>query len=705
MLAAAKQPRFTLSLEQAHREMRVLGFNGKEGLNRPYRFQIQLVCERRDLDLNSIVHQPAFLAFDEQGNGVHGLVRACSQGRNQGRWTHYELTLVPHLDYLRHRINQRIFQRQTVEQIIATVLDENGILADRRDFLLSPRGYSPRTYCTQYKESDLDFIQRLCEEEGFSYRFEHSPTQHKLIVSDSQIAFNQLSRPVSFVMDDAMVADETVINQFSVGVQVGTSRVITADYDFHNPHQELQGRSSVHCEQSLPPGPCLEHYRYPGLFTRGNDGHRIAMHLFESHRVATHQATGASNHPLMLSGQCVALQQHPRKDWNDRWLLISVEHAGKQPQVLEESAHPEAASSEDGFSQGYRNTFCAMPWKGEYRPPIEHPKPLALVSQTATVCGPANEEVHCDEYGRVKIRFRWDRSGTEDHNSSCWVRVASSWAGNGYGAISIPRVGMEVIVTFEEGDPDRPLITGCLFNSVNRVPYELPANKTRSVFKTVSSLGGGGSNELHVEDRKGAERIYLHAQRDLHSQVENDCHLEVGNDQHSIIKGDSLTQVRGEESHTTVGPRKVQVGADDHLNVLGSSNTQAAQAVVIGAGQQVHIQAGAQVVMEAGATLTLKAGGQHLLITPAGIFSSCPILPGGVPVPGVGMGMGAPRLPGETPAEAAGRLLSIAPVPGLTLKGWESRVELEPEMPVPEAAVCEECLQKARAMFDPLIKR
>jgi type VI secretion system secreted protein VgrG len=519
------------------------------------------------------------------------------------------------------------------------------------------------------------------------------------------MAFNTLPGALSYVADSGQVAEATVINRFSVGVQVASTRVTFLDYEFKTPHLTPHGKSSRQSPLPAPAGPDLEHFVYPGLFSKEERGAWLATRMLERHQVDAHQASGTSDDRLLISGHRMTLQDHPRKSWNDHWLLIAIEHTGKQPQVLEEQASETAAQAKDDFRQGYRNSFTAMPWLGNYRPPLEHPKPMALVSQTATVCGPEGEEIYCDSYGRVQVRFRWDRSGSIDGHSSCWIRVASGWAGNGYGAIAIPRIGMEVVVTFEEGDPDRPLITGCLFNAINRPPYELPAHNTRSVFKSLSSPGGAGSNELHIEDRRGAEQIYVHAQRDMQSHVRNDNRIEVGNEQRTTIKGNSLTEVRGEESHTTVGPRKTQINADDYLNVLGSSNLQASQAIAVGAGQQVHIQAGAQVVIEAGASLTLKAGGQHLLVTSAGIFSSCPILPGGSPAPGVGMSLGAPQLPGETAAQAAGRMLSIAPAAGITLKGLIPESEPEPQAPLPEAAVCKECLQKAYEKFEPLITR
>jgi type VI secretion system secreted protein VgrG len=237
----------------------------------------------------------------------------------------------------------------------------------------------------------------------------------------------------------------------------------------------------------------------------------------------------------LCSGHLLEISDHPRREWNALWLLTEVLHEGKQPQVLEESVTSDV-QARDGFTQGYRNHFTATPWDVLFRPPLAHPKPQVLGSQTAVVTGPAGEEIHCDQYGRIKVQFHWDRHGHDDDSSSSWLRVASSWAGGLYGGMAIPRIGMEVLVTFLEGDPDQPLVTGCLFHKEHVVPYDLPANKTRSVFKSLSSPGGGGYNELRIEDRKGAEQIYLHAQRDWDENIEHEQKIRVGNQRHDTVE-------------------------------------------------------------------------------------------------------------------------------------------------------------------------
>ena len=256
--------------------------------------------------------------------------------------------------------------------------------------------------------------------------------------------------------------------------------------------------------------------------------------------------------------------------------------------------------------------------------------------------GKAGEEIYCDEYGRVKLQFMWDREGNFDEHSSNWVRVASNWAHDGYGAMVIPRVGMEVKVDFLEGDPEAPLVTGALHNGVNKVPYELPANKTRSVFKTSSSKGGVGSNELRIEDKAGQEQIFVQSQKDYDQltknnhtvQVNNNSHLQVNNEHSETIKANRYTHNKSEEHHLTDQNRMTQIMMNDHKTVGMSEHTTVGTVQTIQAGQEVHLKAGMSVVIDGGLSLTLKAGGQHIVLNPGGIWMTMPVWTGGVPMEG-----------------------------------------------------------------------
>lgn len=273
-----------------------------------------------------------------------------------------------------------------------------------------------------------------------------------------------------------------------------------------------------------------------------------------------------------------------------------------------------------GFHQGYRNTFTATPWDAPYRPALEHQRHVIHGSQCATVTGPAGEEVFCDEWGRVKVQFPWQRTGQADEHSSCWLRVASAWAGNQYGSVVIPRIGMEVEVSFFEGDPDRPYVSACLPNTVNPVPHPLPAAMTQSVFKSRSTPGGGGFNEVRIDDKKGAETIAVQAERDWSQVVKHDHSLQVGNERRTTVGANCYTELMAEEQRITHGARKVAIQASDHLDIAKSQHIKLGVGQFVDAVDELHFKAGAKVVIEAGVELTLSAGGCFIKIDPSGVW-------------------------------------------------------------------------------------
>lgn len=628
MFAPANQSAFTLTLDGEPSELKVFEFSGVEAISQPYRFDLELVAERPDLDLESLLHHPAYLGFDDQGHGVHGLVYRVAQGDSGRRLTRYQISLVPQLAYLAHSSHQRIFQHQTVPQIIARVLEGQGIHSDRFEFRLSGT-YPEREYCVQFGETDLAFIQRLCAELGIHYHFQHSAEGHGLVFGDDQTVFAQADQPTPYTPGSGMVAQTPAIKRFALQVQARTTAVNLRDYDFCKPRLSLE--SAVSGEQL----PKLDVQDYPGRFSDRAHGKYLAQRSLERHRSDYRIAHGSGDEPALASGRFLKLAGHPCDDWNGLWLVTQVTHAGKQPQVLEELITEVAGGD---MRQGYRNEFTATPWDAVFRPALpEPPRPSIAGYQNAVVTGPADSEIHCDEYGRVKVQLAWDRAGEHNEHSSCWLRVASAWAHDRYGSVLIPRVGMEVLVGFVNGDMDMPLVMGCLANAATQVPLDLPADKTRSILRSQSSPGGGGYSELRIEDRKGAEEIYLRAQRDWTQHVLHDHRVTVG--------GESHHELQGEEQRITHGNRLTDLKQDDHLVVGGSQQVHAGQTIRIGAGQSV--------VIDAGATVTIQAGGQSITLSAGGIFSSVPIQLGSAPV-----AASAPLVPG-----AKATLLAVLAVP------------------------------------------
>nr|WP_237757470.1 type VI secretion system tip protein TssI/VgrG [Pseudomonas aeruginosa] len=426
MFAPANQTHFSLRIENLRHDFQVLAFRGREAISQPFRFDLELVSERSDLDLDALLHQPAFLILSPSGQGVHGQLTSIAQGDSGKRLTGYRATLEPRLAYLGLCSDQRIFQRLSVPEIIGRVLEGHGILADAYRFQLGPTPYPAREYCTQYDETDLAFLSRLCEEEGIHYHHEFSAQGHMLVFGDDQTSFPRLQRPVAYVQDAGLVADQPVVKRFGVRFDTRASRVTRRDYDFEQPALQMQ---AAHGPQPGAQQPDLEDYDYPGRFTHRERGKHLSRRALERHRADYLQARGESDEPALLSGHFLTLSAHPRGEWNDLWLLTEVLHEGRQPQVLEESIDSDVAQGQGDFRQGYRNHFVATPWSAHFRPPLEHPRPRVLGCQTAVVTGPAGETIHCDQYGRVKVQFFWDRLGQADDNTSCWLRVASNWGG------------------------------------------------------------------------------------------------------------------------------------------------------------------------------------------------------------------------------------------------------------------------------------
>ncbi|AMS16091.1 type IV secretion protein Rhs [Pseudomonas chlororaphis] len=638
MFAPANTAHFTLSIPSVRNDFKVLAFDGTEALSTLYAIRVELVSENPDFDLESLLNQPAILQFGLNGEGIHGHIEDVYVGEAGRRLTRYHLTLVPVLHYLQFSFNQRIFQHLTVPQIIVQVLGGHGIQPDVYTFNVST---SPEhEYCTQYGESDFDFIQRLCAEDGIAWHHQHSADGHRLVFTEDQTCFPMLG-DTPYQQDTGTVADHPVVNRFSQRFNTRTSTVTRRDYDLKRPSLLLESQFTADFQ------PALEDYRYPASITTLERGRVLARQALERHRVDYQLAEGQSDQPILRSGHFFNLTEHPRKSCNDLWLLLSVTHAGRQPQSLEESVTSDT-QPEDGFTQGYRNSFTAIPWDVFFRPPLLTRRPLAG-SQTARVTGPAGEEIFCDEYGRVKVELHWDRLELGSDKSSCWLRVASSWAGESFGAVTIPRIGMEVVVSFLEGNPDNPLITGVVPNKATPVPYPLPANKSKTVLRSRSTPDSGGYNELSIEDRAGQEKIFLRAQRDIEQLVLNDSDTKIGNDRreqitrdsHSLIENDRFEQVdmnsssliKGDELHTTQGMRNTQIGGNELLSITGVGSITVEGTWVLQAGPQARVTA-TNVVVDASASLTLKGGEHYMVINSGGIFTSVPIVQGGAPVAG-----------------------------------------------------------------------
>ncbi|AQS37233.1 Rhs element Vgr protein [Shewanella psychrophila] len=616
MIAVGNGLRYHFSAEGVSDDsFEVLAFDFKEGLSSPFEVKLTLLSRLDDLTPESIVDQTGLLTWYQAGSlqrQVHGIVSQFSKADTGHHHTQYHITLVPALSRLKLRQNSRIFQQKSVLSIIATLLTEMGI----KDYAFScdARFESQvREYCVQYRETDFDFISRLAAEVGLFYYFQHSEKSHTLVFSDSTTKQPHLEVPFPYNAVNGGAAEVPFVSSFSYQHQIKPASVTLKDNSFKKPQysflQTNTGKALGFQRQDY------EHFDYPGRYKDDESGIPFTQVRQEYLRRDAQLAAGKSNLMQAVSGSKFDLMEHPDLNkegdaaLNRDWLMVSVEHKGEQGAAAEE-ANTQAVTT-------YSNTFTAIPgnapWQAE-----PNAKPLVSGDQCATVVGPKDEEIFCDEFGRVKVQFPWDRYGYSDDNSSCWVRVSQGWAGGQYGMMAIPRIGHEVIVSFLEGDPDQPIITGRTFHSTNQVPYPLPANKTRTVLKTQTHKGEG-SNELRFEDEADKEEIYLHAQKDMNTLVENDQSTNIKHDAHLDIENERFTRIKANDHLTVEGERRTVVKQDVSLNIDGSLQQKVAKKSILEAGTEVHLKAGTKIIIEAGAEITLKAGGSFLKIDPAGV--------------------------------------------------------------------------------------
>ena len=581
----------------------VRSVQGEEQISGLFRYTVELVSEDNGLDFSQIVGQSVTLTFPLADGGKeyrNGIVGRFAQAGRDARFTTYFADIHPWFWLMTMNADCQIFQTKSVPDIIKQVFGDLGFT----DFTDSLTGtYTPRDYCVQYMESSFAFVSRLMEEEGIFYFFEHADGSHKLILADDSSAHTACSGSGSFPVrgTEASWADEDSINTCTLEQQVTVGQFKLDDFNFETPATDLLSEASgTETARAI--------YEYPGGFTAKDSGEAIATKRLESYEAQGKRLRGDSNCRAFRAGGKFTLTGHPRADVNAEYVLQRVSFRGDQ-------------------STNYANTFEAYPSSVSFRPPRVTPRPRIGGAQTATVTGKQGEEIWTDQYGRVTVQFHWDQKGKKDEKSSCWVRVAQGWAGKKWGSFFLPRIGQEVIVSFLEGDPDRPIVTGAVYNAEQTVPYALPAEQTKSTIKSNSSKEGGGFNELRFEDKKGAEEVFLQAQKDYTLKV-------IGSEMHTIDGPTRIIRVnKGTEVHAVKGTRNVTVnGNEEHANTANFNHTiergkytlkvdgdititsggnitiKADGSVKIEAGKDFSIKAGTTLTSEAGTSLTNKAG-------------------------------------------------------------------------------------------------
>ena len=546
-VTAANQPGF--SFVAAGMDFDVVEFTASEKISSPFEVDLALVSED-EIAFDEVISQSGLLIVEgsDSDRYFHGIINRFIQTGTTGRFFTYQACLVPQIWLLTLERDCRIFQQKSVPQIVQTILEDSGITSDIFQFRLQGN-YASRDYCVQYRESDLDFMSRLLEEEGIFYFFEHQQDKHMLVFGDSTVNYQPIAGEpeVIFNAGGAMVSEQEAVFRFLRLRSVCTGKYTLRDFDFSKPGLNLTVQKDD--DENIS----YERYDCPGDYLTENDGKRLAQVRLEEAIMFKEKVEGDSVCPRFLPGFTFKLSGHDLATFNQSYLLYHVQHTGSQPQVLQERSAESAGTS-------YTNLFHAIPSDITLRPERKTPKPVVEGVQTAIVTGPANEEIHTDKHGRVKVQFHWDRLGKKDDKSSCWIRVSQVSAGAGWGAMDVPRVGHEVIVDFIEGDPDHPIIIGRVYNGENHPPFDLPQSGMVSGMKSNTTPNGGGYNQISMDDTKGKEVLTIHAQKDMSSRIENNQSASIGADQTISVGGDQSISISGAHSQTITKDAKITIG-------------------------------------------------------------------------------------------------------------------------------------------------
>jgi type VI secretion system secreted protein VgrG len=555
---------------------------GTEELGRPFLYNLELLSPQEDLALEDILGQEACVTLEVQGGAAryfHGYVTQFSQTGRRGNYATYHMELRPWLWFLTRTADCRIFQGKTVPEIITAVFREHGF-SDFKDSLSA--SYRTWEYCVQYRETDFNFVSRLMEQEGIYYYFIHEDGKHTLVLSDSHGAHSPLDNGYSDIpyYPPSQTVREEHVYDWTLQKSVRSGKYVLRAYDFRKPKANLEVNSVISREHAQAE---YEVFDYPGPYFERGEGDTYAKVRIEELQSDYERAHGVSDARGVCAGGLFTLSEHPRQDQNREYLIVSAHQSISLGDYESSGAEP----------MQFKCVFTAMDGSTPYRVPRLTPKPAVQGPQTAITVGPDGEEIWTDKFGRIKVQFHWDRYGKADENSSCWVRVAQIWAGANWGGMHIPRIGQEVIVDFIEGDPDRPIVTGRVYNADNMPPYGLPDNKTQSGIKSRSSKDGTGDNfnEIRFEDLKGSEEFYVHAEKDMNRVVENNDTVKVGfasadeGDLSPLGSGSQSVQIRnnrsekvGNDETITIGRDRVEtVGRDESISIGRNRNESVAK--------------------------------------------------------------------------------------------------------------------------------
>jgi type VI secretion system secreted protein VgrG len=613
-VAKSYQDPRTVQLEgpTALKGLKLARLSGREGISRPFEYQLSLFGSGASgsdgaLDTDSILGQSVTAAVITSASGAaryfNGIVTEFAHVGYGERSHEYRAVLRPALWLLTRRADCRVFQKKSTPDIFADVCQQAGSISYRSALSAS---YDPWEYRVQYRESDFDFVSRLLEHEGIFYYFEHSAGKHQLVLTDDVGKLTSASGydevPYYPPATTQTQRDRDHLKSWTIEASFQPAAFASLDYNFETPTAIAVGASQVASRKDTSK---YEIFEYPAGATQLTSAGVERLAKLRAERLYSTQSVSHSEGDAagLSAGRLFKLTGHPRTALNVKYLVVSTlcELTSDVAQTGGAGAAPESQ-----FSLRLEAVAASAP----YRPERATPKPVIQGTQTALVVGPSGKEIWTDKYGRVKVQFHWDRAGKSDDNSSCWVRVAQNWAGKNWGGQHVPRVGQEVVVSFLEGDPDRPLVIGSVYNAEQMPPYDLPANQTRSGLKSRSSLNGSADNfnELSFDDAKGSEAIYLHAEKDLQVVVENNQTITVGATKKD--KGDRTTSVQHDDTLSVGNDLSVTVTGTETRTVTKGRTTKVQESDKHQVGMQFTVTADEQIKLVCGAaSIVLKADG------------------------------------------------------------------------------------------------
>lgn len=596
VMQEARPARFVTPL--GPNELVLTEFSASEGLSELFETKIEAFGENREIDFDDAIGQHCHIELttpDDKRRIFNGILTECRRTGQSAQLTNYSLVLRPWLWLLAHRANCRIFLDKSVKDIIKEVFEDAGFGPGTDFDFRTQETYDPIPYCVQYRETDFTFISRLAEEFGIYYFFEHSTNAHTLILADGLGSHQNNPHVPNLPAEHGWRGgDKQYLRDWVAERRYSTGKYELNDYDYLKPAKKLIATKTATERYNRAK---FEVYDYPGRYDETPRGEKFAQFRLEAEQAFDKRRYSDGIAPSLFPGSLVTVEKHPTASENALYLILRCHHNFANETYRSGSAAAASAS-------GYRGNFEFLASDRPFRAYPTTPKPRIPGVQTARVVGKKgeeNREISTDEHGHIFVNFHWDRA----KKISCPVRVAQAWAGNRWGEIFIPRIGMEVVIEYLEGDPDRPLVVGCVYNGANKVPYDLPANKTRAGWKSDSTEGHGGYNEIYFEDKKSSEVINVHAQKDLNVTVLNNETRSVG--------ANMTTTIGNSETHTVGKGFKTPTGSSSRKTIIKHGD------------DQLDVETGA-ILHTAKVKIVLTVGPSKITIDPTGITLDAPTI-------------------------------------------------------------------------------